>query len=73
MNCFSRGREVNSLCKSVPRSSVTKYLQNTNTLELCNVSLGVCTHMSSKGDMKISLRLITWELLVINLSKALAG
>lgn len=52
---------------------MTKYLQNTNTSELCNVSLGAGTHMSSKGDMKISLRLITWELLAIDLSKALAG
>ena len=26
MNCFSRGREVRSRCKSVPSSSVTKYL-----------------------------------------------
>lgn len=28
MNCFSNGREVNSRWRSVPKSSVTKYLEN---------------------------------------------
>ena len=28
MNCFSRGLEVSSLWRSVPRSSVTKYLEH---------------------------------------------
>jgi hypothetical protein len=49
MNCFSRGREVKSRCKSVPKSSVTKYI-------------------SSKGEMKISLKLI-----ILNVSWNISG
>lgn len=34
MNCFSSGRDVSSRCKSVPRSSVTKYLPQDSSRNL---------------------------------------
>lgn len=64
MNCFSRGLEVKRRWRSVPRSSVTKYLDNRG-VKLAGVepveSVGMWTYMSSSGEIKMSLRLMTWK------------
>ena len=56
MNCFSNGREVSNRWRSVPRSSVTKYLEPI----VGNLSLRPVkdAYRSSSGEMKTSLRLI---------------
>lgn len=61
MNCFSSGREVRRRCKSVPRSSVTKICQRSEIREGWRVHLP--TYMSSRGEMKMSLKLMTCCLL----------
>jgi len=61
MNCFSSGRDVNSRCRSVPSNSVTKYLQPKNVTLVPLDRRGEVewsVHMSSSGEIKISLRLI---------------
>jgi hypothetical protein len=57
MNCFSSGREVRRRCKSVPRSSVTRTCQRSEIQEGWRVHLP--TYMSSRGEMKMSLKLMT--------------
>jgi hypothetical protein len=59
MNCFSRGREVRRRCKSVPRSSVTEKIVRKAAQFRGNVIFDLPTYMSSRGEMKISLRLMT--------------
>ena len=57
MNCFSSGREVRRRCKSVPRSSVTRTCQRSEIQEGWRIHLP--TYMSSRGEMKMSLKLMT--------------
>ena len=57
MNCFSSGREVRRRCKSVPRSSVTEICQRSRIRKGWRVHLP--TYMSSRGEMKMSLKLMT--------------
>ena len=58
MNCFSSGLEVSSRCKSVPRSSVTKYLASMRLLIRVMTTWARATHKSSSGEMNTSSRLM---------------
>jgi hypothetical protein len=61
MNCFSSGREVSSRCKSVPSSSVTKYLfDDRMSVRRSKREIRRMPHMSSKGEMNTSLKLMIW-------------
>lgn len=64
MNCFSKGLEVKRRWRSVPKSSVTKYLDRRGLI-LARVEpverFCMGTDMSSSGEIKISLRLMTLE------------
>lgn len=69
MNCFSKGLEVRRRWRSVPRSSVTKYLdrRESSLVGLQPIeSVDVCTYMSSSGEIKMSLRLMTLEKSILN-------
>lgn len=67
MNCFSSGLEVSSLCRSVPSNSVTKYLLSrvvavSECLSLvCHSKSEGFSYISSSGEIKISLRLMTFK------------
>jgi hypothetical protein len=74
MNCLSSGRDVSNRCKSVPRSSVTKYLKKdryhlVTAIQLPNSgeknplvrsTIIKVTYMSSKGEIKMSLKLMIY-------------
>lgn len=67
MNCFSKGLEVKRRWRSVPRSSVTKYLDRrgfSSARPEPVEGFGICPYMSSSGEMKMSLRLMTLEKLI---------
>ena len=58
MNCFSSGREVRSLWRSVPSSSVTVIIVRTWPMA-SGCRLHSPTYISSNGEIKMSLKLMT--------------
>lgn len=61
INCFSNGLDVNSRWRSVPRSSVTKYLRKTDRIKMNIMSVMKNTNRSSRGEMNTSLRLMIYR------------
>lgn len=61
MNCFSSGREVRRRWRSVPRSSVTANDAFSRVPATRYTGVGYSpTYMSSRGEMKMSLREMTY-------------
>jgi hypothetical protein len=59
MNCFSSGREVRRRWRSVPSSSVTKYLE-VMLGRGTSINTRDWTDRSSSGEMNTSFRLMIW-------------
>lgn len=60
MNCFSSGLDVSNRWRSVPRSSVTKYLSVRKSIKRGKI-VWCITDKSSSGEINTSLRLIIYE------------